>query len=192
MCPSTRYSGRMSARFSGRISARYSGKMFVWEDILAEYLAAILEHNIADILVYLTWPWQITLWSTDCFALKSCDCIPGHSAVTPWLLIVEISKDDGSTRTITPWSPKTMRKTCPEYPRTCVAFLRAMGIRGFGCCIIERHLAVVTCLPVRGRCSDPDHHPLKLVFSWPKRTMPDCRVRPLENLHWVLDTFYLI
>ena len=46
--------------------------------------------------------------------------------------------------------------------------------------------------PVRGRRSDPDHHPLKLCCSGPKRTMTDCLGRPFENLHWVLDTYYFI
>ena len=46
--------------------------------------------------------------------------------------------------------------------------------------------------PVRGRRSDPDHHPLKLCCSGPKRTMTDCLGHPVENLHWVLDTYYFI
>ena len=46
--------------------------------------------------------------------------------------------------------------------------------------------------PVRGRRSDPDHHPLKLCCSGTKRTMTDCLGHPFENLHWVLDTYYFI
>ena len=46
--------------------------------------------------------------------------------------------------------------------------------------------------PVRGRRSDPDHHPLKLCCSGSKRTMTDCLGHPFENLHWVLDTYYFI
>ena len=92
-----------------------------------------------------------------------------------------------------------MRKTCPTYTQDlmlttncCVVFLQAMGIPGFGRLHDCKTPHCLKTPRVRGRRSDPDHHPLKLCCSGPKRTMTDCLGRPFENLHWVLDTYSFI